>query len=184
MSNAALAKQIIDDDSGAFAVLMQRYHAFVFGICYAILKHRQDAEDATQETFSRVLRYLHKWDPRRPFEPWLATVAGNRSRSHLARRRSHSPLTESAEPQTVAMTEDMAASAIAEEIRLAMDDLPSRQRMAFELFHQSELSYEQIGKQMGCPIGTAKTLVHRARKRMIESLRDREVLHTSRRRAS
>ncbi|MDM4016239.1 RNA polymerase sigma factor [Roseiconus lacunae] len=184
LSTATLAEQVINDDATAFAVLMKRYHTFVYGICFAILKHRQDAEDATQETFSRVLRYLHRWDPRRPFEPWLATVAGNRSRTHLARRRSHSPLSDSIEPQSTAMTEALAASAIAEEIRLALRALPTRQRTAFELFHDCELSYDEIARQMDCPVGTAKTLVHRARKQMVSALRDRDVLQSSQRRAS
>ena len=184
LSTAALAKRIVDEDTGAFAILMQRYHAFVFGICFAILRHRQDAEDATQETFSRVLRYLHRWDPRRPFEPWLATVAGNRSRSHLARRRIHAPLSDSAEPQTSATVQDMAATAMQEEIRFAMDSLAKRQRTAFKLFHELDCSYEEIARRMDCPIGTAKTLVHRARKRLVEILRDRDALNVGQRRAS
>ncbi|MCA9136545.1 MAG: RNA polymerase sigma factor [Planctomycetales bacterium] len=175
-SNAALARRIVDQDSGAFATLVDRYHDFVFRICFGILRHRQDAEDATQDTFSRVAKYLDRWDARRPFEPWLATVAGNRSRSQLSRRRSYAPLTAAAEPQTFSTPEAQAAAAMQEEVSLAMDNLPQRQRIAFELFHEQSMSYIQISKELDCPIGTVKTLVHRARTSLIEQLRQRDVL--------
>jgi len=179
-SNASLARRIgnqdsVDHDAGAFAILVDRYQNFVFKICFGILRHRQDAEDATQDTFSRVARYLDRWDPRRPFEPWLATVAGNRSRSHLARRRSYAPLTAAAEPQSSSTPEAQAADAMREEISLAMGNLPDRQRVAFEFFHEHSMSYSEISQRMNCPVGTVKTLVHRARLALIDQLRRRDV---------
>ena len=61
--------------------LVNRFRGQVFGLCYRMLGQRQDAEDAAQETFVRVLKNLHRWDPARPFEPWLLTIAGNRCRT-------------------------------------------------------------------------------------------------------
>jgi RNA polymerase sigma-70 factor (ECF subfamily) len=175
-SNAVLAKRISAQDSSAFAQFVDRYQQFVFGICFSILRHRQDAEDATQDTFTRVARYLDRWDPRRPLEPWLATVAGNRSRSHLARRRSYAPLTAAEEPESLSTPQDQAAEAMREEIALAMGDLPDRQRMAFEFFHEHSMSYIQIAGKMNCPVGTVKTLVHRARLSLINQLQRRDVV--------
>lgn len=175
-SNAVLAKRIIAQDSVAFAQFVDRYQQFVFRICFGILRHRQDAEDATQDTFTRVARYLDRWDPRRPLEPWLATVAGNRSRSHLARRRCYAPLTAAAEPESLSTPQDQAADAMREEIVLAMGDLPDRQRIAFECFHEHSMSYVQIAGEMNCPVGTVKTLVHRARLSLINQLQRRDVV--------
>lgn len=175
-SNAVLAKRIIAQDSVAFAILVDRYHRFVFRICFGILRHRQDAEDATQDTFTRVARYLDRWDPRRPFEPWLATVAGNRSRSQLARRRCYAPLTAAAEPESLSTPQAQAAEAMREEIVLAIRNLPDRQRIAFEFFHEHSMSYIQIAGQMNCPVGTVKTLVHRARLALINQLQRRDVV--------
>ena len=175
-SNASLARRIIAQEHGAFTLLVDRYHDFVFRICFAILRHRQDAEDATQDTFSRVAKYLDRWDPRRPLEPWLATVAGNRSRSHLARRKVYAPLTAADEPQSLAAPLNHAADAMREEITLALGNLPERQRIAFESFHEHSMSYVEISRQMQCPVGTVKTLVHRARLALIEQLRRRDVV--------
>ncbi|MCO8124199.1 sigma-70 family RNA polymerase sigma factor [Stieleria sp. TO1_6] len=175
-SNAVLARRIVDQDAGAFAILVDRYHQFVFRICYGILGHRQDAEDATQETFSRVARYLDRWDPRRPLEPWLATVAGNRSRSQLAQRRSFTPLTAVEEPHSLSTPQAQAAQAMREEITLALAQLPIRQRVAFRCFHEQAMSHAEIARKLGCPVGTVKTLVHRARVSIVDQLQRRDVV--------
>ena len=71
---------------GATAILIQRFKDRVFGLCYRMLGQREDAEDATQETFIRVINNLHRWDSERSFEPWLYTIAGNRCRTKLLKR--------------------------------------------------------------------------------------------------
>lgn len=175
-TNAALVRRCRNNDEAAFATLVCRYQSLVFGICMRMLSHRQDAEDVTQETLSRLVRNLDRWDSRRPLEPWLITIAGNRCRSFLARRRSWQSLSAAEEPTSESTREAQAAESLREEIRLAMTELPQRQRAAFELFHERSLDYAEIARRMGCPIGTAKTLVHRARNRLMEQLRERDVV--------
>lgn len=175
-SDASLAARFFAKESAAFTLLVERYHDFVFRICFAILRHRQDAEDATQETFSRLARNLDRWDPRRPMAPWLATVAGNRSRTQLAKRRSHASLAAVAEPPTQVTGQTLAADQMREEISLALTNLPDRQRIAFEMFHERSMSYVEIAERLRCPLGTVKTLVHRARASLIDQLRRREIV--------
>jgi RNA polymerase sigma-70 factor (ECF subfamily) len=175
-SNAILAQRVLDNDSTAFDVLFGRYHARVFSICMRILGHRQDAEDVTQETFTRAARYLDRWDSQRPFEPWLVAIAGNRCRTFLASRRGHRSLSPMLEP---AVEVDPAGALVTlnEEIDLALDQLTRDQRLAFELFHRQGLGYQEISLHMGRPVGTIKTWIHRARSQMIHQLRDRGVVH-------
>ena len=183
-SSIALAQRVLRQENGAATMLVSRYQAFVYRICFGILRHREDAEDATQDTLSRIVKYLDRWDPRRPLEPWIATVAGNRSRSKLARRKPHTPLGSVAEPASFAAAEVHSANAMREEMELAIEKLPTRQRLAFEAFHKESLSYAQIAQRLDCPVGTVKTLVHRARQRLIDELSEREVFTTRRRRGA
>jgi len=175
-SNALLAQQFHQNDESAFAKLVSRHHSLVFSVCLRILGHRQDAEDATQETFSRVAKYLHRWDPTRPLEPWLVTIAGNRSRSLLAKKRAHQPFALVAEPPCDQVRADRDAEVLREELELALAQIPDCQRMAFELFHQKSLSYAEIARHLNCPEGTVKTWVHRARISVIRQLQQREVV--------
>lgn len=175
-SNAILAEKFRHDDPQAFATLFGRHHSLVFNVCLRILGHRQDAEDVTQETFSRLAKYLDQWDSRRPLEPWLVRIAGNCSRTFLARRRVCHPLSVSTEPTSEAGRGEQAADSLREELRLALSQLPEKHRRAFELFHEHSLSYAEIAEQLHCPVGTVKTWVHRARNDVIEHLRHREVI--------
>lgn len=175
-TNAALAERYRENDEHAFATLVRRYQSLVFGVCMRMLAHREDAEDVTQETFSRLAKYLDRWDPKRPLEPWLVTIAGNRCRSFLARRRHWHPLSATTEPVSEASRQAEAAESLREEVRLALAKLPRRQREAFQMFHDGSLCYAEIAERMGCPLGTVKTLVHRARAGLIEELRQRDVI--------
>ena len=181
LSNAVLAERVRRNDPNAFTQLFGRYHSLVFSVCLNLLGHRQDAEDATQETFSRVARYIHRWDPNRPLEPWLIAIAGNRCRTQLSRRKPVQPLSNAHDAlddryAVDAWSRSSSADALREELALAMRCLPPKHRRAFELFHEKSLSYAQIAEQMNCPVGTVKTWVHRARGQLIEALVGRGVV--------
>ena len=175
-SNALLARKFQENDQSAFAKLVGRHHALVFRVCLRILQHRQDAEDATQETFSRVAKYLHRWDSRRPLEPWLVAIAGNRCRSFLASRRVHQALSPALEPISNQPGAERAADVLREELYLALARIPASQSRAFVLFHEQALSYAEIAAELKCPVGTVKTWVHRAREKVIQQLHQREVV--------
>ena len=68
---------------------------------------------------------------------------------------------------------------LAEEVHRALRRLRDEYRQAFLLFHEQELSYAEIGAAMGCPLGTVKTWVHRARRELIAVLRKRGILEVS-----
>ena len=174
--NAVLAERVRKNDSAAFAQLFKQHHSLVFAVCLKLLGHRQDAEDATQETFSRVARYIHRWDPTRPFEPWLVAIAGNRCRTQLSRRASFQPLALVSEPAADHWSTENSADSLQEELALVKQQLHDKHRIAFELFHEKSMSYVQIAQRLDCPVATAKTWVRRARAQLIESLIEREVV--------
>ena len=160
--------------------LVARFQGQVFGLCYRMLGQRQDAEDAAQETFLRVLRNLHRWDPTRDFEPWLLAIAGNRCRTALAARKRRPGIETLADRDVDDMSDRGPADQLAEEVQLALGQVRVEYRQAFVLFHEHELSYGEIASTMEVPLGTVKTWVHRARRELIERLRSRSVLEENR----
>ena len=161
--------------------LVRRFQGQVFGLCLRMLGHRQDAEDATQETFVRVLKNLNRWDPGRAFEPWLLTIAGNRCRTRLAKRMRRPAPKSLEEPVADDAHQRATACHLAEEVELALLDIRDEYRHAFLLFYQHELSYIEIAEAMEVPLGTIKTWVHRARKELIARLQYRGVIGEKRR---
>jgi len=63
----ALIRRCRAGDQDAMVDLVERFRGQVFGLCYRMLDHREDAEDAAQETFVRVLKNLHRFDAERAF---------------------------------------------------------------------------------------------------------------------
>jgi RNA polymerase sigma-70 factor (ECF subfamily) len=168
-----LVGQCLTGDQAAMLALVERFRGQVFGLCYRMLGQRQDAEDAAQETFVRVLKNLHRWDQARDFEPWLFAIAGNRCRTALAARKRR-PMAEAIVDIIPDKEPDhRPAQHLAEEVQLALATLRVEYRQAFVLFHEQELSYAQIAVAMEVPLGTIKTWVHRARRELIEQLRKR-----------
>ncbi len=179
-SHAVGAHDFQQRDTTAIAQLLARHYSLIFNRCLRVLGHREDAEDVTQDTFSRAFKYIHRWDPRRPLEPWLMTIAGNRCRTHLSKRRDLVSLSDSKNLDEAECASTQAefegAHSLREEVQLAITHLPTNHRRAFELFHSEGLDYSQIARQLDCPMGTVKTWVHRARLSLMAELRQRDVV--------
>ena len=154
--------------------LVERFQGLVFGVCYRMLRQREDAEDVVQDVFLRVFRSLHRWDAERPLKPWLLTITANRCRTALD-KRSRLPAPSEAAAQRTIEDGRSRRHELAEELQLALDTLREDYRMCFVLFYEQELNCARIGEVLGCPEGTVKTWLHRARKQMAEFLERRGV---------
>jgi RNA polymerase sigma-70 factor (ECF subfamily) len=142
-----------------------------------MMNHRQDAEDLAQETFVRALRGILGFDAARPLRPWLLEIAANRCRSALARRARRPPLVSSepvgdrVDPRPgLADPDDLAG-----ELERGLQTLRPEYRLVFVLFHEQNLSYDEIARAVARPVGTVKTWLHRARAQLAEDLSRRGV---------
>jgi RNA polymerase sigma factor (sigma-70 family) len=177
MDDPALVEALRAGDSQAPRLLIEQYQGVVFGLCYRMMNHRQDAEDVVQETFVRALRAITGFDSGRPIRPWLLEIAANRCRTALVRRgrRPNLLLAEPAEELADLRAGPADPDDLAGEIERALSGLRPEYRLVFVLFHEQNLSYDEIGRTVNRPIGTVKTWLHRARAELAESLSRRGV---------
>ena len=169
--DAVLVQRCLAGDESGMRALVERFQGMVFGLCFRMLGHREDAEDVAQDVFVRVFRSLHRWDSARPLKPWLLTIAANRCRTAMgirSRRPAPADFVDSAPDDARPEDKDLA-----EELQRALENVREEYRTCFVLFHQQELSVVEIGEIMGCPQGTVKTWLHRARRELAEHLRRR-----------
>lgn len=172
--DARLAERCLAGDPQAWSSFVHRFEGAVFGICLRMLQHRQDAEDVAQETLVRAVKHLGRWDAARRLAPWVMSIAVNRCRTRLSQRRSITHLGEVDQVQEE--TPRAANSGLAEELELAIAALREDYRASFVLFYQQELGVEEVAEVMGCPTGTIKTWLYRARKEIARKLVDRGVV--------
>lgn len=170
-----LVDECLRGDQIALREFFDRFRGQVYGLCYRMLRQKEDAEDATQETMVRVVRNLHRWDQNRAFEPWLLTIAGNRCRTRLAKRVKRPTHLTLEHPLPDGHLLDEEAKHLKEEIELALVNIRSEYQSAFKMFHEKEMGYAEIAETMSVPLGTIKTWVHRARREIVTKLRKRGV---------
>ena len=72
-----LVRRCRSGDGRVWRELSRRYAKLVYALNLRVLRNRQEADDATQETFVRVHRYFERFDASRPIEPWLSSIAYN-----------------------------------------------------------------------------------------------------------
>lgn len=175
MDDRELVERCLSGDRDGLRTFVEQFQGWVFALCYRQLGHRQDAEDVAQETLARAVRYLAQWDGIRPLKPWILTIAVNRCRTHLSHRKGRTR-TINAEIEIPAPAIRLGEFDLAEELQLALQQLREEYRTCFLLFHQQELSLQEVATVMQCPDGTIKTWLHRARRELAGLLRDRGVV--------
>ena len=153
----------------AIALLLPAFRRRVFGLAYSFLRDREAAEDVTQDVFIKVWRALPGFDGRASLSTWIYAIARNASLSALRARRPQSSLSD---PEVMDAVEAIdpapSADAILDGAALLrlVDQLPTKQRQVIMLFYMEEQSHERVANMLAMPVGTVKTLLHRARARM------------------
>jgi RNA polymerase sigma-70 factor (ECF subfamily) len=181
---ATWVAQALSGDARGFDSLMRRYHGPLRRLLRAMLHNDSDAEDILQETFLRSYRFLHRFDPERPFGPWLMRIGANLARNCLKRRatRVEVPLdaADSEEDETFEgewMADPRAFSEVEHReliarTRKAMESLPEEQRVVVEMRILGEMSYREIAAALDIPIGTVMSRLNRGRRQIQAVLAD------------
>src|SRR5262245_15726647 len=68
---SSLVQRTLGGDTAAFEQLIIRYERRVFTLAIKLLGSPEDAQDAAQEVFLRVFKYIHRFDLQKPLDPWL-----------------------------------------------------------------------------------------------------------------
>ena len=162
-----------DGDRAAYERLLREAVPFIRAVVSR--QHRGDRiEDVVQDVLLTVHRVRHTYDPARPFDAWLATIARRRSIDAL-RRRGRIADVETKDDIAYETFADPAANKDSErpvqttELGAAIAALPDGQREAIELLKVRELSLREASRLSGKSIAALKVNVHRA----IKTLRGR-----------
>jgi RNA polymerase sigma-70 factor (ECF subfamily) len=179
-----LVERARSGERAAFDLLVAKYQRRLMRLLARLLNDPAEAEDVVQETFIKAYRALRHFRGDAAFYTWLYRIGINTARNALLMRKRNTnagPVEPSlARPdgaederlRDITTPESMLASKqIAQTVNAAMDALPIDLRTAIALREIEGLSYEEISQIMGCPIGTVRSRIFRAREAIARKLR-------------
>ena len=158
----------------AFDELVRRTEARVRSVAFAILRDWSDAEDAAQEAYLRAFRHASGYRGAGPVGAWLCRIAVRAAHDALRRQGRQRRLLGVA--ALAGPVEETGTAEPAEHLRRrselesALRQLSDDEREAFVLKEVAGMTYREISRACGVPLGTAQSRIHRARQRLADAL--------------
>ena len=170
---------IIEGDTNAFSVLVDRYKDLVYTLTMRMLKNREEAEEVSQDTFIKVYKSLNKFKGDSKFSTWIYKIAYNASLDRLKKNRKHFndvAIDEFTEHQ-VKTIDNALDNLESEEQSKAIQDcialLPSEDGFLLTLYYFDEMSLEEISQTVELTSNNVKVKIFRARKKLATILKNR-----------
>lgn len=170
-------------DLRAFDLLVLKYQGRIAALISRYVSDAGEVEDVTQEAFIKAYRALGKFRGDSAFYTWLYRIAANAAKNHLVAkgRRPGADatiedaegfdegglLSESASPEALAM-----GGELADVVESALNALPDELKAALMLREFDGLSYDDIADVLGCPVGTVRSRIFRAREAIDQRVKE------------
>jgi len=170
-----LVKRVQRGDSAAFDLLVRKYQHRIAALIGRYVSDWSEVQDVAQETFIRAYRAMGNFRGDAQFYTWLHRIAVNTAKNHLVAGNRRPPgadvdvedaeqfdagirLRDGDTPERELMRQQLEQT-----VMRAVEALPEELRLAITLREVDGLSYEEIAERMGCPIGTVRSRIFRAR---------------------
>ena len=178
-----LVERVQQGDKKAFDVLVLRYQFKIIKLISRYVHDPNEALDIAQEAFLKAYRALPGFRGESAFYTWLYRIAINTAKNYLVAQGRRPPgsdidaqeaeqfdgqslLKEYETPERLLLKDEIEAT-----VFQAIEDLPDDLRTAITLREFEGMSYEEIAQTMGCPIGTVRSRIFRAREAIDKKLR-------------
>lgn len=178
-SDVMLVERAVAGDQAAFELLVIKYQRRIQRLIGRMVRDVDLVEDIAQETFIRAYRALHQFRGDAQFYTWLYRIAVNTAKKFLLELKRDLTVSEASfklnddgdetysarnEPISDETPESvLAAKEIGNAVNAALESLPDDLKQALTLRELEGMSYEDIAEAMGCPIGTVRSRIFRAR---------------------
>ncbi|MBC6611480.1 sigma-70 family RNA polymerase sigma factor [Hymenobacter sp. BT507] len=182
-----LVRQVLAGNTAAFGQIVQRTEGLVTQLVFKMIRHPADRPDIAQEVYLKVFKNLAGFKFQAKLSTWVGQITYNTCLHYLEKkqlvlvdpaepppddaaeegRRALPPLVAGSDydPETALFDNDLTAI-----LSAAIEQLPPLYRTLISLYHQQELSYEEIAQITSLPDGTVKNYLFRARKLLKQQL--------------
>ena len=178
-----LVRRVQRGDSAAFDLLVRKYQHRIVGLIGRYVSDWSECQDVAQDTFIRAYRAIGSFRGDAQFYTWLHRIAVNTAKNHLVAHSRRPPTDDidaaDAEQYDVGTRlrdgdtpeHELLRQEMEQTVMRAVEALPEELRTAITLREMDGLSYEEIAQKMGCPIGTVRSRIFRAREAIDAGLR-------------
>jgi len=172
VEDAELSARAAAGDREAFGKLVERYAGQARRLAYAVLGSIEDADDAAQDGFLAALKSIERYDPARPFGPWLLRIVANAAADRRRRLKVRTTEAIPVDAPTGELAPDKVTdrNAFRAALNAALATLPPRQRIAVVLFDMEGYSHREIAEVVKVPEGTVRSDVFHARRALRDAL--------------
>ncbi len=175
-----IIKLIKAGDVSAFKELVVRYKDRGFSLALRLLKNREDAEEALQDSFLRAFRGLEDFRQDAKFGTWFYRIVYNVCLTRIERASTLPIFDPNVDDEVnelleipamdASPVEELEQKELASLLQQKIKTLPEQYSVVLSLFYFQQLGYEEICDVLGLPLGTVKTHLFRARTMLYHSL--------------
>ncbi len=163
--------QILDGDTELFRLLVDRHKIALYRHCFYITHDEDAADDMAQEAFIKSYMKLGQYDTgKASYKTWLFTIATRLCVDYLRSQKNKSLPILLDEAWTDTTIDLPSVSAEKAELYQQVLNLKPKYRTATMLYYWHGYSYEEIAQYMNVPLGTIRSLLHRAKQQLKEAL--------------
>ncbi|PXY45587.1 RNA polymerase sigma factor [Flavobacterium hydrophilum] len=169
--------KILQGETNAFAILVNRYKNMIFTLALKMVKNREEAEEVAQDTFIKIYNSLSKFKGDSKFSTWIYKIAYNTCLDRLKKnKKEDNNISINEFSAHLIKTMDDALSALEDKerkqtIQNCLNLLPGDESFLLTLFYFEDQSLEEIGKVMNISANNAKVKLFRSRQKLAVILR-------------
>jgi len=188
VSDREIDRQLVEraqrGDKQAFGLLVQKYQRKLGRLLSRFIRDPAEVEDVAQEAFVKAYRALPAFRGDSAFYTWLYRIGINTAKNHLVALGRRAPTSTEVEAEEAEGFDEgeqlrdintpesvLLSNEIARTVNATIEKLPEELRRAIQMRELEGMSYEDIAQAMGCPIGTVRSRIYRAREAISEQLR-------------
>ncbi|MDB6037997.1 MAG: polymerase, sigma-24 subunit, subfamily [Verrucomicrobiales bacterium] len=152
-------------------MLLDRYQNRVYGLVYSMIRNETASADLLQDVFLKIWKALPSFRCDSSFSSWIYTIARNTALTELKRVKPSLSLDDPEVSESLAflpefrLEPDSAGENM--DITAMLDQLSDKYRVVVMLFYLEQKSYEEVSEMLGIPMGSVKTILHRAKKELL-----------------
>ena len=170
---------IIEGNTNAFSILVDRYKDLVYSLALKMVKNREEAEEVAQDTFIKVFKSLSQFNGDSKFSTWIYKVTYNTCLDRLKKHKREQQVVSIDEFNTnqIKSIDNTLDKMENEEREKAIQDciqlLPADDAFLLTLFYFEEQSLEEIAKVIGLTANNVKVKLFRSRKKLTSILKEK-----------